>query len=185
MLQDKGNDITQLVKWSVLANQTTEALALAKRHYERHPSYAGAYACLSINLWFKGCEQMAGECLAKERFELLSNPIFLLPASACFATAGKAAMAAECLERLFRLDSRYLESPLKIPVQWIMLSLTLKSMGHDSLSRKALRMSERMDAFHSFRSHHWERIPLGRTVYPFPNFEMPSDFMQEEKYNGL
>ena len=169
------SNILNTVHWLVLNRDVTKALDIMKEHYSANPGYADGYTYLSLFMLTIGDLHKAKKCLSREIFYFCEEPLILFARAVAVGVSGEKKGATKFLQEIYRIDSNFFINS-DLPTIWGMFSLLLKAFGQDRLSIQALKLAEKRDPFHKYRSHLWYRVPLGSQIHPIPAFVLPGEF---------
>jgi hypothetical protein len=169
------SDIIKTVRWLVLDRRVAKAVEIMDQHYHANPSYTDGYTFLSIFIWISGDIYIARNCLSKEIFRSCEIPVILFARAVAVGVIEDAKKAVDILTKIYRIDNNFFIGSDE-PTIWGMFSLILRAFGQKVLSLKALRLAEKTDPLHKYRSDLWRRFPLGSEILPIPSFVMPVDF---------
>jgi tetratricopeptide (TPR) repeat protein len=166
--------IINTVRWLVLSGQSAEAIDAMNQHYHANPGYRNGYTFLSLFFWISGDITRAKNCLSAETCCSCEEPDILFAKAVALGVIGEAESAVKVLEEVFRINSNFfIES--KVSTIWGMFSLLLKAAGQEKLSLQAIKLAEKNDPLHQYRSHLYHRIPIGSRSLPVPPFVMPRE----------
>ena len=166
--------ILNTVRWLVLNGQAAEAINVMDQHYRANPEYKDGYTFLSLFFWIVGDIMRARFCLSAETFRPCKEPSILFARAVAVGIIGEVEKAVNILEELCRISRNFFIESRESTV-WGMFSLLLKAVGQEKLSTRAIKLSEKTDRLHQYRSHLYHRIPIGSQSLAIPPFVMPSE----------
>ncbi len=167
--------ILNTVRWLVLNRQAAEAIDVMNQYYNENSEYRDGFTFLALFFWIIGDSSMAKKCLSVETFGSCEEPSILFARSIAVGIIGKAKSAVKILEALYRIDENFFIESKELTI-WGMFSLLLKALGQEKLSLIAIKMAEKTDSLHQYRSHLYHRVPKGLHSFPIPLFVMPGEF---------